>query len=220
MMWEGKVSCVERGDVAAGAAIRAGATPLEALIVGHSAAFGAPCFLRDKQQAKLLTQRNGKNPHPRSVARARRSAARKGFLHVTRVLPFQKPQGARHHAGPGTTTKVVIFGKGSPLGVRDPMTRGQRKRAADRVNAATSQERINEASQPVGPRLFAGRLVAAATPRPAAPPKRTRQDYRAEYERMAAPAVEAAERREQAWQQAADARMLATVPQRPRPPPD
>lgn len=210
--WGGRVSCPERGDIAAGAATRAGATPLEALIVGHTASFGSPCFLKDRQQADLLVQRNGRHPHPRSVARARRNATRKGFLHVQRVLPFQKPKGARHHAGPGTTTKVVIFGKGSPLGVRDPMTRGQRKRAQQRENAAAAEQQ----QQPVGPRLFGDRLVAAATPRPA-PASR---QYVDEFTRMAAPAVEAATRREEAWQQAADERMLASVPKRPRAPPD
>jgi hypothetical protein len=208
MTWAGRVSCPQSGDVAAGAAVRCGATPLEALIVGRTAAHGSHCWETDKTQAELIVQRNGRNPHPRSVARARRNAAAKGFLHVKRVFPFQRPEGARFRAGAGTTNKSVNW---NTLKVRNPMTRGERKRAAARMNVA-----VRPSEQPVGPRAFNGELRAAATPRPVAPPPR---DYLREYSNMAAPAVAAAEKREQAWQQAADERMLASV-QRPRPPPE
>lgn len=213
LTWLGKVSCPERGVIATGAAIQLGATPLEALVIGHTAAHGAHCWITDSAQADLLLQRNGRHPHPRSVARARRNAASKGFLRVERVYPFQRPKGAKYRSGPGTTNKSANF---SALRVRDPITRGQLRRIHARENAA---ERPRTLDMPVGPRLIDGRLVAAAQPRPVAPPRR---DYLGEYQRMAAPAVEAAEQREQAWQEAADDRMLASIPPRrpPKPPPD
>lgn len=212
MTWLGKVSCPQRGDIAAGAAARCGATALEALIVGHTAAHGAHCWLTDERQAELIVQRNGRKPHPRSVARARRNASAKGFLAVERVYPNQRPSGARYRSSFGTTNKAVNF---RALKTRDPMTRGQLRRIHRGPNVA---ERPKAAEQPVGPRLFEGELVAAATPRPVARPKR---DYLDEFQRMAGPAVAAAEQREQAWQQAQDDRMLASVPKRPpRPPPD
>ena len=213
MTWQGKISCPQRGDVAAGAAVRCGATPLEALIVGHTAAHGAHCWLTDEQQSLLLVQRNGRNPHKRSVARARRNAAAKGFLRVERVLPFQRPTGAKYRCGAGTTNKAVDF---RALQVKDPISRGELRRIHKRENVA---ERPKADSTPVGPRVFGGRLVAAGTPKP--PPPQRVKDYKEEFERMAAPAVEAAERRELDWQQRADERMLARVPRRrPRPPPE
>lgn len=209
MTWEGKVSCPERGDIAAGAATRLGATPLEALIVGHTAAHGNHCWLTDVEQAKLLKQRNGRRPHARSVARARRNAAAKGLLHVERVYPFKRPEGAKYRSAHGTTNKSVSF---RDFGMRDPLTRGQRRKIQARENAATRPVDV-----PVGPRLIDGKLVAAATPRPVARPRR---DFLDEFTRMAAPAVEVATAREQAWQQAADERMIASIRRPPKPPPD
>ena len=205
--WVGKVSCPERGDIAAGAATRCGATALEALVVGHTAAHGAHCWITDAQQADCLVQRNGRHPHPRSVARARRNAAAKGFLHFERVYPFQRPKGAKYRSGPGTTNKRVLF---SGLHARDPITRGQLKKIHERENAAEQPR-----EKPVGPRLFDGSLIAAATPKP--PKPRRAND---EFERMAAPARAASERREQAWQARQDERVLERLHKPPRAPPD
>jgi hypothetical protein len=119
-------SCPERGDKARGAAIRLGATPLEALIVGEVAAYGAICWLKDAELAADITQRNGRNPHPRSVARARRNAARQGLLISQRLGAGKRCPGKARPVTYGTTAKIVVFGP--RFGMRDPLRRGDRRR--------------------------------------------------------------------------------------------
>lgn len=123
MTWSG--SYENRGDQAAGAALLCGATPLEALLCGDIGSYGDTCWLTDAKQATLIVQRNGRNPHPRSVARARRNARDKGILEYKRVMPGHKPSGARFTSTAGTTAKTINF---KALATRDPLTRGQRRR--------------------------------------------------------------------------------------------
>lgn len=122
MTWGGPFE--PRGNAAAGAALKAGATPLEALIVGDAASYGEVCFVKDAVQAATIVQRNGRNPHPRSVARARRHARDKGLLDYRRIMPGHRPPGAKY-AGPGTTAKFVDF---KAFKVKDPMSRADRRR--------------------------------------------------------------------------------------------
>ena len=119
-------SCPDRGDKARGAAIRLGATPLEALVVGHVAAFGAVCWLKDWQMAEDIVQRNGRHPHPRSIARARRTAAREGLMTSIRITSGSRVPGKRDPVTYGTTAKVVVFN--ARFGVPDPLRRGDRRR--------------------------------------------------------------------------------------------
>ncbi len=117
-------SLLERASKAAGDALNAGATPLQARFLGYVAAFDT-CFQTDRQCAAGIIQRNGRNPHPRSVARVRRQAAAAGWLESVRILPGHKPPGARFTSTGGTTSKRVNF---RGLGTRDPLTRGERRR--------------------------------------------------------------------------------------------
>lgn len=127
MSWSGWATA--RGDSAAGAALSHGATPLEALVIGDSASYPETCFLKDAVQAGHIVQANGRHPHPRSVARARRNAACKGLLTYVRVMPGHRPPNARWTTTPGTTAKVVDF---TSLGCRDPLSRADRRRAHSR----------------------------------------------------------------------------------------
>jgi hypothetical protein len=111
--------------MARGAALHLGATPLESLVVGQVAAYGAPCWLKDRELAEEITQRNGRNPHPRSVARARRNAAKMGLMLCERRFPGQRVPGKRTAVSYGTTLKVVRFDR---FGQRDPLSRGQKRR--------------------------------------------------------------------------------------------
>ena len=74
MTWPG--SFEERGSKAAGDALAFGASRLTAQFIGVVASFGATCLLKDREVANTIVQRNGRKPHPRSVARVRRQAAR------------------------------------------------------------------------------------------------------------------------------------------------
>lgn len=143
MTWGGPFE--PRGNAAAGAALHAGATPLEALIVGDAASYGEVCFVKDAVQAATIVQRNGRNPHPRSVARARRHAKEKGLLDYRRIMPGHRPPGAKY-AGPGTTAKFVDF---KAFKVRDPMSRADRRRMHRRreaVEAYLTKREANKAS--------------------------------------------------------------------------
>ena len=134
-------SCPDRGDKARGAAIRLGSTPLEALVVGHVAAFGAVCWLKDWQMAEDIVQRNGRHPHPRSVARARRNAARGGLMTSVRLGAGSRVPGKRDPVTYGTTAKVVVFN--ARFGVKDPLRRGDRRRL--RAQLAALNEEIPQA---------------------------------------------------------------------------
>jgi hypothetical protein len=129
-------SCPERGDIARGAALRLGATPLESLVVGQVAAYGALCWLKDHELAEDLVQRNGRHPHPRSVARSRRNAAAAGLLQCQRLFSGQKCPGMRGTVSYGTTAKIVIFNK--DFG-RDPLRRGQARKMRLRQMAVEAE---------------------------------------------------------------------------------
>ena len=115
----------ERGSKAAGDALAFGATRLTAQMIGVVASYGVVCFLTDRETAGVIVQKNGRNPHPRSVARVRRQARDLGLLEYQRVLPGHKPPGARFTSTGGTTAKTVDF---KSFGTRDPLTRGQKRR--------------------------------------------------------------------------------------------
>lgn len=158
--------------------------------------------MTDGKQAEALVQRNGKHPHPRSVARARRNATRKGFLQVKRVFPNQRPKGAAFRSAFGTTNKAVNF---RALQVRDPITRGQLKRIHLRQSAQDAPPRET------GPRYSsAAREVYQPAPSTNVPP---------EIARMAAEAVSVLDAREQIRHAKADERMHASIRRNDRAPP-
>lgn len=123
MTWPG--SFEERGSKAAGDALAFGATRLTAQFIGVVASFGATCFLKDREVANTIIQRNGRKPHPRSVARVRRKARDLGLVDYRRIMSGQKPPGAKYPTNGGTTAKTVDF---KSFGSRDPLTRGQKRR--------------------------------------------------------------------------------------------
>lgn len=209
MTWAGRVSCPERGDIAAGAALRCGATPLESLVVGHTAAHGSYCWLTDSKQADLIVQTNGRHPHPRSVARARRNAARKGFLQVKRIYPNQRPKGAAFRSSFGTTNKAVNF---RALQVRDPITRGQLKRI-----------HLREKSIDLGANSTAPPSYASGRPKYSSAAREVYQRPPAvvppEIARMAAEAVGVQDAREHGRHVQADQRMFESVRRKGRAPP-
>ena len=135
MNWTG--SCSARGDLAAGAATRAGVTPLEALIVGEVASYGRQCWITDVTQAAKIQQKNGRNPHPRSVARCRRSLVHRGFMNSQRIGPGAKLPDRRYVSAHGTTLKGVRF---AALGLKDP------------IRAIERQQRRDAQETKVGPR--------------------------------------------------------------------
>jgi hypothetical protein len=144
MNWGGTLT--QRADIAHGAAARLGLRPLAALVVAQTASRGSSCWETDRRQADQILRANGKHPHPKSVARSRKEAATIGVLHCVRVYPNQRPQHAKHRVSCGTTEKFVNWAK---LGIRDPMTRGERRKVDLRERSLERQEvRSTKVSEP------------------------------------------------------------------------
>jgi hypothetical protein len=145
----------DRAAQAAGAAISLGATPLEALIVGQAASWPLGHWRKDELLAGEITQANGRNPHPRSVARSRRDVTRKGLLLCRRVMPGQFPHpSARYPSCGGTTYKTVDFRR---LRARDPLPPEERRKMR-RTAIETEQQRRARGvpgADPAGPRYAA-----------------------------------------------------------------
>lgn len=155
--------------MARGAALKHGATPLEALVVGQVAAYGAICWLKDRELAEEIVQRNGRNPHPRSIARARRNSARSGLLQSERCFPGSRIPGKRGTVSYGTTAKIVVFGP--KFGVRDPLTRGQKRRMRLRqmaVEADYAPTHDSSVAQPSGSPKHTAVMVPPMDPQLAA----------------------------------------------------
>ena len=211
MTWSG--SYTQRGSEAAGNAVLFGATPLEALIVGDSASYGDVCFVDDRNQAAQIVQRNGRNPHPRSVARARRNAKAKGLLHYDRVMPGQTPPGARYSSTGGTTAKSVNF---QAFRAKDPLTRRERRQIQKRRNAMEGGRHSPKVSEPVSPEVTQPkdrpRYSGAIAPLPEMP---------ADLAEVVGQFIEGQQAKQARREQAEDARMMDGVLRgirRPKPP--
>lgn len=161
MTWPG--SFEERGSKAAGDALAFGASRLTAQFIGVVASFGATCFLKDREVANTIVQRNGRKPHPRSVARVRRQARDLGLVDYRRIMSGQKPPGARYPTNGGTTAKTVDF---ASFGSRDPLTRGQKRRLRRRQQSVEGGSAC--VSEPAD-------LTPSVTPTPADRPRHTTQ---------------------------------------------
>ena len=161
MTWPG--SFEERGSKAAGDALAFGASRLTAQFIGVVASFGATCFLKDREVANTIVQRNGRKPHPRSVARVRRQARDLGLVDYRRIMSGQKPPGARYPTNGGTTAKTVDF---ASFGSRVPLTRGQKRRLRRRQQSVEGGSAC--VSEPAD-------LTPSVTPTPADRPRHTTQ---------------------------------------------
>jgi len=117
-------SCPRVGSEVVGAAIAQGATNLEARLLGYCASYGGSNWSTDATRAAEILRPDGRNYHRESIARARRSLARAGFIRSVRVLPLQKPRGARWTSSHGC---AQVFVRWSTLGVTPPPKRLRRE---------------------------------------------------------------------------------------------
>jgi hypothetical protein len=117
-------SCPRVGSEVVGAAIAQGATNLEARFLGYCASYGGSNWSTDTTRAAEILRPDGRNYHRESIARARRSLARAGFIRSVRVLPLQKPIGARWTSSHGC---AQVFVRWSTLGVTPPPKRVRRE---------------------------------------------------------------------------------------------
>lgn len=128
------------GEVAGSTLLRLGATNLQAKLGAEIASRGDSCWVNDRKMAEeVLRRSDGRRYHRESVGRARRLMARRGWIGSERVFPFTKPKGAKHHTAHGTTNKWISW---KVLGVKNPMTRGDRRERTREQIRADQAERI------------------------------------------------------------------------------
>src|SRR5438876_8985362 len=114
-------------EIIARALLRAGATNLELKLATEIASYGDHCFLTDVAMRSVLKKHDGSPYHVGSIGRSRRLMSRRGWIGSERVLPLQKPKGARWESRYGTTNKWVGW---KALGLKNPLTRGERRERA------------------------------------------------------------------------------------------
>ena len=114
-----------------------GVTYLQAKIGAHVASFGGQCWQTDNVVREALRRSDGRQYHRESIGRARRILARRGLIGSKRIFPSQRlPTGWR--SSQGTTNKHIVW---KALGVRDPVTRGE-KREAKLEHAASDRREL------------------------------------------------------------------------------
>lgn len=116
--------------------MRLGATNLQAKVGAQVAAFGEKCWVTDARMRELVRRWDGRPYHRESIGRARRQMAHRGWIGSKRVMPLQKPDGAKFPSTHGTTSKWIAW---QMLGVKNPMTRGERR---ERTKQAQKTERF------------------------------------------------------------------------------
>jgi hypothetical protein len=197
--WPGSLQ--DRAHKVHSQAILSKCRPLAALIVAATASRGSSCWETDAVQASQLVQRNGKHPHPKSVARSRKEAAALGVLICRRIFPSQRPKYARYRVSAGTTEKFINW---KILGIADPISRGERRKVDLHERSLQRVEARHSAPGAIVPR--AAQKIQTGSFQPTVDPQLQRDfdELREHFE-----GIERAE----------DDAMLATVPRRGRAPP-
>jgi hypothetical protein len=125
------------------ALIEKGATNLQAKVGAKVASFGEHCWISDTQMRTLIKRGDGRAYHRESIGRARRLLARAGCIESKRVFPQQTPIGAKYRSTHGTTSKRILW---KTLGLKSPMTRGDRKERARQQNHVTNLPSLEQSA--------------------------------------------------------------------------
>ncbi len=111
-------------EIVAGALLEKGFTNLQVKLGKEIAERGDTCWINDVRMREVLVKPGGGKYHRESIGRARRLMARTGVIESKRIYPQHVPDGAKRHTPHGTTSKRIMW---KALGLRNPMTRGDRK---------------------------------------------------------------------------------------------
>lgn len=111
-------------EIVAGALLAKGFTNLQVKLGKEIAERGATCWINDVRMREVLVKPGGGKYHRESIGRARRLMARTGVIESKRIYPQHIPDGAQRRTPSGTTSKRIMW---KALGLRNPMTRGDRK---------------------------------------------------------------------------------------------
>jgi hypothetical protein len=101
----------------------AGATRLQTQYGAYVAAFGGCNWQTDNQVRESTSRRRDGRPyHRESLARARRTMARRGWMESNRFFPGQRPHPRARPSSHGTTAKAIRW---KVLGLKNPTTRAE-----------------------------------------------------------------------------------------------
>jgi len=153
-------------EIVARALLENGATNLQAKLGAEIASRGEHCWISDSRMRETLVKPGGGTYHRESIGRARRCMSHAGWIESKRIFPQQIPDGAKHPSTHGTTSKRVIW---KTLGLRSPMTRGDRKRRRIEQERETRRPPRAETEAPARARHVAippelARMVAGIGP--------------------------------------------------------
>jgi hypothetical protein len=166
-------------EIVARALLESGATNLQAKLGAEIAARGDHCWISDTRMREALVKPSGGQYHRESIGRARRLMARAGWIESKRIFPQQKPDGAKHPSTHGTTSKRILW---KTLGLRSPMTRGERRKRrieeekATRRRPSAETEHVPRPRVPLVPELLAMVGGIGAAPGPVARATRRRDE--------------------------------------------
>jgi hypothetical protein len=148
-------------EIVAGALLEKGFTNLMVKLGKEIAERGDTCWINDKRMATVLVKPGGGQYHRESIGRARRLMARAGVIESKRIYPQHWPDGAKRHTPHGTTSKRIMW---KALGLRNPMTRGDRRLRLTEQRKEVAQHEAPRARPRVAipPELAA--LVAGVAP--------------------------------------------------------
>jgi hypothetical protein len=145
-------SCDRAAEIVANSLLAAGATNLQAKAGAFYAAFGENCWVTDRKTAECLRRWDGRPYHRGSVARARRTLAKRGIVESKRIYPNGRlPSGMR--SGQGTCNKRIRW---ETLGRKNPLSRPAKREGkqlhAQIDNVAGRNSRFLSSNVPRSPR--------------------------------------------------------------------
>jgi len=126
-------------DIVGRALLDQGATNLQAKFGAFVASHGDHCWRSDTAAQLALKRNDGRPYHRESIGRARRLMARRGWIGSERVYPLQKPAGALYPTTHGTTNKWIGW---KALGLKSPLTRGERRERQEVARKIDMTERL------------------------------------------------------------------------------
>jgi hypothetical protein len=142
-------------EIVARALLELGATNLQAKLGAEIASRGDTSWLTDEESGKFIRKPGGGAYHRESIGRARRLMSRAGWIESKRIFPQHKPDRAKYTTPHGTTSKRILW---KTLGLKSPMTRGDRKKRR------IEQERITHPPRGAAPETPARARHAAIPP--------------------------------------------------------
>lgn len=144
-------------EVAARAILAMGGTRLAVQIAAHVGGRGETSWETDPTLRLYLRRSDGRLYHRGSIGRVRRFMAKKGWISSVRVMPTHTPDKAKRPSTYGTTSKSIAW---KLLGVRNPLTKGEKKEARKEARAAMAPSEYKPRRRTAGVDPALARMVA------------------------------------------------------------